>query len=866
MGGGGEGNANQGRPRTCAGERLGSGTAHKATRGRVEASAWRLVGLLCCAGVVILGAAMPMPLRTLTLYPTASVLLAALALASPGSAQCTTNWLTEGRFGLDGPATVATAWDPDGPGPLGAQLVFAGAFTAAAGSSVGRLASYDPATSQWANLGNPWSQIANALCVDPNGNLFGAFGQSLTRYTTAGWTFPFSGCNGAVNALGTLPGGDLVATGNFTTAGTTAVNGIARWNGTAWQTTGLAVPFAGRCLCVLANGDVVVTGTFQIGGNPEERVARWNGTLWTMLGSAVTGTVTTIRETAAGQIVVGGTFSAIGGTTAQNVAVWNGAAWTALGSGLAGGVQALTVLTNGELIAGGATLARWDGSAWQPIAGGVSGPVHTLLATAAGGFVAGGAFAQADGRTVMHVAQRTNNGWETLPPTPRTRWSGVTVRSTLVRRDGSFLVGGTFPQPGPAGIARWDGSAWQPLGSGVSGAPVAMYDLPNGDLFVAGAFATAGGIPANGVARWNGSAWHAFGAGLPAGSAVTCATIDDGVPVVGTAVGTYRWDGSAFVMRGLTDVTALATLSDGRLYAATRNQLVPWIPTTGSVHWWNGSNWSLIGTLSTGSLNGPVLQLAESQHGELLVAGSFATVNGLTMFDVARYTGSWAGPGAGFPPAGVTSLHGAPLFVGGSFTATPNGSGPAIAFWNGSTWQSLGDVPNGAVSGLHSTPDGILVQGSFTRIGTAVATGLAEYRTSCPASVLELGPGCAGPGGLLTTSIAAPWLNGTYRSRTTGCADPSLAFALWGFSDPNLSLASLHPLGGAGCVLHAEDDIVLLMVPLAGEAAMTLTVPNQAGLVGVELHHQVVQFAFDGGGTPTGIHAGNGLRLTLGMF
>lgn len=820
-----------------------------------------VVGLLRGVWVAIIGATMPEPRRNLTLRSTASMLLVALAIALPGSAQCTTSWVTEGRFGLDGPVTAATEWDSDGPGPLGAQLVFAGAFTAAAGISVGHLASYDPATGQWANLGHPSGQLANALCVDPNGNLFGVFGQSLMRYTTAGWTSSLSGCNGTVNALGTLPGGDLIATGAFTMAGTTAVNGIARWNGTAWLTTGLAVPFAGRCLCVMANGDVVVAGTLQIGGNPEERVARWNGTLWTLLGSAVTGTVTTIRETAAGQIVVGGTFSAIGGTTAQNVAVWNGTAWTALGGGLAGGVQALTVLTNGDLIAGGATLARWGGSAWQPIAGGISGPVHTLLATAAGGFVAGGAFAQADGRTVMHVAQQTNSGWETLPATPRSRWSGVTVSSTLVRRDGSFLVGGIFSQPGPAGIARWDGSAWQPLGSGVSGTPVAMQDLPNGDLFVAGTFATAGGITVNGVARWDGSAWHAFGAGLPAGGTVTCATIDDGVPVIGTTVGTYCWDGSAFVLRGLSDVTALVTLSDGRLYAATRTQLVPWIPTTGSIHWWNGSSWVLIG-----SMTGPVLRLAESQHGELLAAGSFAAVNGQTMFDVARYSGNWTGPGAGFPPGGVTSLHGAPLFVGGSFTTTPNGSGPAVAFWNGLTWQSLGDTPNGAVLGLHATPDGILVQGSFTRIGTAVATGLAEYRTSCPARVLELGPGCVGPGGLLTTSIAAPWLNGTYRSRTTGCADPSLAFALWGFSDPNLSLASVHPLGGAGCVLHAEDDIVLLMVPLAGEAAMTLTVPNQAGLVGVELHHQVVQFAFDGVGTPTGIHAGNGLLLRLGMF
>ena len=53
------------------------------------------------------------------------------------------------------------------------------------------------------------------------------------------------GMNGDVYALAIGPDGTLYATGAFTTAGGVTVNGIAKWNGTAWTAVGTGVGVAG---------------------------------------------------------------------------------------------------------------------------------------------------------------------------------------------------------------------------------------------------------------------------------------------------------------------------------------------------------------------------------------------------------------------------------------------------------------------------------------------------------------------------------------------------------------------------------------------------------------------------------------------
>lgn len=56
----------------------------------------------------------------------------------------------------------------------------------------------------------------------------------------------------------------------------------------------------------------------------------------------------------------------------------------------------------------------------------------------------------------------------------------------------------------------WTGSAWQPLGSGVDGdvRALCVYD---GVLVGGGWFVTAGGATAKGIARRNGSSWEPLG-------------------------------------------------------------------------------------------------------------------------------------------------------------------------------------------------------------------------------------------------------------------------------------------------------------------------------------------------------------------
>jgi hypothetical protein len=64
----------------------------------------------------------------------------------------------------------------------------------------------------------------------------------------------------------------------------------------------------------------------------------------------------------------------------------------------------------------------------------------------------------------------------------------------------------------PSYVACWDGSTWQPLGSGTSYSVDALT-VYNGELIVGGFFRTAGGETCNNIARWNGSTWQPLGSG-----------------------------------------------------------------------------------------------------------------------------------------------------------------------------------------------------------------------------------------------------------------------------------------------------------------------------------------------------------------
>jgi Secretion system C-terminal sorting domain len=287
--------------------------------------------------------------------------------------------------------------------------------------------------------------------------------------------------SGMLGGLGvacvTVYNGELVAGGNFTSAGFTPVSRIAKWNGTSWS--GLGSGVSGEQNFVQAmevfNGNLWVGGNFlTAGGQTSNYVSRWNGTTWLALPTFPSAGVYDF-QVYGGELVVCGNFEFIGGITYNYIAKWGGSSWSPLGGGMnQAGVYALTVY-NGELIAGGnftsaggvpaSNIARWNGSSWRALGQGVSGGTLNILAL------------------------------------------GV--------YNGELYAGGDFTTAGGAGasrVARWNGSTWLPLSGGVNGTALVFYVL-NNELVVGGMFSTANGMGVNYLARWNGSGWFPLASG-----------------------------------------------------------------------------------------------------------------------------------------------------------------------------------------------------------------------------------------------------------------------------------------------------------------------------------------------------------------
>ena len=103
-------------------------------------------------------------------------------LAATASAQCATQWVPgPGLPGTNGRVNAVLPWDPDGAGPLPPQIAIAGSFTIVGNQTVSRVAVYDPVTGTAAPLGAGVNDTVWALAVLPNGDLVAA-----GQFSTAG--------------------------------------------------------------------------------------------------------------------------------------------------------------------------------------------------------------------------------------------------------------------------------------------------------------------------------------------------------------------------------------------------------------------------------------------------------------------------------------------------------------------------------------------------------------------------------------------------------------------------------------------------------------------------------------------------------
>lgn len=295
-----------------------------------------------------------------------------------------------------------------------------------------------------------------------------------------------------------------------------------------------------------------------------------------------------------------GNFATIGGVAAVDIATYDPATGTfaALGTGLLGtGGRRLFVAPDGRVYVGGTfttangvtvnNITYWDGSTFVALGSGgtkgVDDNVNGITMDAAGNLYVTGNFLNAGGAGAVRIAMLSPAGaWSALG----TGLTGGTAFGfgLATGLDGtSIYVTGNFDTANGVTVnfvAKWNGTTFEALGSGLDSGGLDIKTAPNGDIYVSGDFAGASGVTVNDIARWNGSGWSALGSGIDGTSANRITFAADGLMYIGgvftgisgitTTDSFAAWNGSAWIVpdvdsAGTADASAIASGPRGEL-------------------------------------------------------------------------------------------------------------------------------------------------------------------------------------------------------------------------------------------------------------------------------------------------------------
>jgi hypothetical protein len=647
------------------------------------------------------------------------------------------------------------------------------------------------------------------------------------------------GVGGEVHAIATDTAGNVYIGGSFSALGNAKINGIAKWDGSAWSP--LASGVNGQVNALLVSGtDLYAGGNFTTaGGVMVNRIAKWNGSTWSALGSGMDSSVAALAISGT-DLYAGGSFSMAGGATVNHIAKWNGTTWDALGTGLNNDVAALAVsgsslYAGGKFTAAGAVsannIAKWNGSVWSALGLGMSGGnsakvlgVHALAVSGVDLYAAGN-FEKAGGVTVNNIAKWNGSAWSAMGSgtSSPSEVNALAVSGTDVFIGGDFIMASGVMANN---IAKWNGANWSALASEVSGGLGGVYALAavGTSVYVGGDFTMAGAIHARGIANWSGTAWGTLGAVTPvAMNDKVCALAVSGTDIYAggyftTAGGVKvnsiaKWNGSAWSALGTgiggeyPYVNALA-VSGTNLYVGGYFTKAGGVAAN-NVAKWNGSAWSALGTGVTGVDYAYVNALAVSGT-SVYVGGFFSTAGAVAANNIAKWSGTaWSALGAGvngdFPYVGdyrqvyALAVSGTKLYVGGDFSSAGGLSANGIAQWNGSAWSVMGSGFGGdfpTVYALAVSGTDLYAGGDFTTAGGVLANYIAKWNGSAwsalgsgldnwPLAMLMAGTdlyvgGSFSTAGGLATNCMAKWNGSTWSALGSGMDSPVAALAMSG--------------------------------------------------------------------------------------
>jgi len=201
-----------------------------------------------------------------------------------------------------------------------------------------------------------------------------------------------------------------------------------------------------------------------------------------------------------GEIFIAGGFTKRNSANCYWSARYNGSSFTNQSTGLGGGGLRKLEVFNGEIYATGSldmsAVVKWTGSSWT--SAGFFNSSHTGIFANGNDLYVGSDFGV--------VSKKTGTGSFSAMPTLDNTNDNI---SAINKYNGDIIIAGnlnSFNSVALNNIAKWDGVAWQPLGTGVSSA-IRCMAVYNSELYVGGSFSTAGGQPAKYIAKWNGTSW-----------------------------------------------------------------------------------------------------------------------------------------------------------------------------------------------------------------------------------------------------------------------------------------------------------------------------------------------------------------------
>jgi hypothetical protein len=314
---------------------------------------------------------------------------------------------------------------------------------------------------------------------------------------------------------------------------------------------------------------------------------------------------------------------------------------------------------------------------------------------------------------------------------------------TLIKQNDKVYAAGQFDSAGqlPAfNVAKWDGSSWTNLGTGVPGA-IYTQEFYNGELYAGGIFDSVSGSAGN-IAKWNGSTWSGVGGGLNnsvhslcvyngelyAGGYFTIAGLDSAYHIA-------KWNGNTWstVGNGTNGPVATMIVYNNELYvggdfteAGDQSAL--------NIARWNGSTWSAIGN----GMDNVVTCFATDQN-NLYAGGWFTMAGTVPAMQVARWDGTnWHALGSGvyggYLGWGVQALamHNNKLYAGGEFYEAGGVTAYYVAAWDGSNWSSLGAGTDHFAFSFLSTDSCLYVGGIFGTVNqNIIANRIAKWIDNC---------------------------------------------------------------------------------------------------------------------------------------